>query len=295
MRSENWVENSSVRQRLTLALREASASGQAIANFMLSNISELPFETSRSVAEKVGVSELTVGRFCRSVGYQGFKDLKERLKDDISDSPWLLGDRLKALRTANTADELARSLELEIAAIARVYEHAYTEAWSRAATRLATVDRVFVAGFQTERGLADAFAHHLRYLRDGVQIVDVAGGNFAEILLTDPNNCAVFMMDTRRYSHQSRLLAQKASERRIPVTLVTDLYCDWGELYAAEVFAVPTELNLCWDATSAMWSLIQLLLNSIFVKLGAPVESRLDSIAALYDGFVGHAKTPKSR
>ncbi len=177
MRNENWIENSSVRLTLTDALKDASASGQAIARFMLANISALPFETSRSVADKVGVSELSVGRFCRSIGYKGFKDLKERLKDDISDSPWLLGDRLKDLqfKSLDKTDELSRSLELEIAAIVRVYEFVHSEAWNRAAERLARARRIFVVGFQTERGLAEAFAHGLRYLRDGVQVVDAEG------------------------------------------------------------------------------------------------------------------------
>ena len=293
MRNENWIENSSVRLRLTDALKDAPASGQAIASFMLANIGALPFETSRSVADKVGVSELSVGRFCRSIGYKGFKDLKERLKDDISDSPWLLGDRLKdlQLKSLDKTDELSRSLELEIAATVRVYEFVRSEAWNRAAERLASVRRVFVVGFQTERGLAEAFAHGLRYLRDGVQVVDLAGGNFAEVLLTDSDDCALVLIDARRYSRQSKLLAQRAAERHVPTTLITDLYCDWGETFADEVFAVPTELNLCWDATSAVWSLMQLLLNSVFVKLGPSIEDRLDSITGLYESFVGHSKS----
>ncbi|MCA0345290.1 MULTISPECIES: MurR/RpiR family transcriptional regulator [unclassified Shinella] len=294
MRNENWMDNSSVRQRLTAALTEASASGKALANFMLANISNLPFETSRSVADKVGVSELTVGRFCRSIGYDGFKDLKERLKDDISDSPWLIGDRLRDLQQKSATDDaLARSLELAVASVVRVYEHAHTEAWNRAAKRIAEADRVFVAGFQTERGLAESFVHMLRYLRDEVQLVDIAGGNFAEVLLTDPAGCTLVLIDVRRYSRQSQLLAAKAAERGMPITIVTDLYCDWAASYGDEVFAVPTDLNLFWDATSGMWTLMQLLLNSVFAHRGPAVEERLNSVASLYESFVGYSRGPK--
>ncbi|EYR81647.1 MurR/RpiR family transcriptional regulator [Shinella sp. DD12] len=294
MRNENWMDNSSVRQRLTAALTEASASGKALANFMLANISNLPFETSRSVADKVGVSELTVGRFCRSIGYDGFKDLKERLKDDISDSPWLIGDRLRDLQQKSATDDaLARSLGLAVASVVRVYEHAHTEAWNRAAKRIAEADRVFVAGFQTERGLAESFVHMLRYLRDEVQLVDIAGGNFAEVLLTDPAGCTLVLIDVRRYSRQSQLLAAKAAERGMPITIVTDLYCDWAASYGDEVFAVPTDLNLFWDATSGMWTLMQLLLNSVFAHRGPAVEERLNSVASLYESFVGYSRGPK--
>lgn len=294
MRNGNWVDESSVRQRLATASREATASGKALANFMLAHIGDLPFETARSVAEKVGVSELTVGRFCRSIGYDGFKDLKDRLKDDISDSPWLLGDRLKDLQQKSaTEPALARSLELAVASVVRVYDYAQTEAWDRAARRIAGANRVFVAGFQTERGLAEAFAHMLRYLRDEVTLVDVAGGNFAEVLLTDPAGCALVLIDARRYSQQSKLLAARAAERGMPVTIVTDLYCDWAASHGDEVFAVPTDLNLFWDATSGMWTLLQLLLNSVFSHCGPSVEQRLNDVAGLYESFVGYSRSLK--
>ena len=285
------MDNSLVRRRLTQALGEATASGRALANFMLANISDLPFETGRSIAAKVGVSELTVGRFCRSIGYQGLKDLKEQLKNDISDSPWLLGDRLHELRRKSAADDaLARSLELTLASVVRVYDHARTDAWDRAARRLAEAERVFVAGFQTERGLAIGFVHQLRYLRDGVHLLDVAGGNFAEVLLTDPAGCALVLVDARRYSRQSRLLAARARARGIPVTIITDPYCDWAEGDGSEVFAVPTALGLFWDSTSGLWVLMQLLLHSIFAHCGPSVEERLNDVAGLYESFVGYSR-----
>jgi DNA-binding MurR/RpiR family transcriptional regulator len=47
--------------RLSQALSSASKADRAIATFMLSEPRTLPFETAASLAEKVGVSEPTVG------------------------------------------------------------------------------------------------------------------------------------------------------------------------------------------------------------------------------------------
>src|SRR5262245_159876 len=145
--------SSSVRQRLTASLAEATKAEKAVASYMLANLSALPFETSATVAEKTGVSEPMVGRFCRSLGYRHFKDLKSELRADIGDAPWLIGDRLKDFRdrSLRDADPLSQSLELEIAALVRIYETARTKEWKRVVKRLSTVPRVHVAGFQTER------------------------------------------------------------------------------------------------------------------------------------------------
>jgi DNA-binding MurR/RpiR family transcriptional regulator len=275
--------NASVRQRLSDSLAKATKAEAAIASYMLANLDEMPFETAATLAKKVGVSELTVGRFCRSIGYKRFKDLKTDLKADI-------GDRLREFqhRSRDGADELAKGLELEIAGLVKVYELAHTREWRRVVKRLARKPRVFVAGFQTERGMAAIFAHQLQYLRDGVQLLDLAGGNFAELLLSDRRNACLLLFEARRYSRLAKLLARKASEAGIPATLVTDAFCDWGRGLVDEILIVPTEFNLFWDSTAQMASLVNLLVNGVFNELGPDIEKRMNDVSALYSAFIGY-------
>ncbi len=280
----------SVRQRLTSSLVKATKAEKAIASYMLANLNGLPFETAASLAEKAGVSEPMVGRFCRSLGYQHFKDLKADLKEDIGDRPWLIGDRLRDFRERNrrSDDGLARSLELEIAALVQIYETAHTKEWKRVVKRLAKTPRVFVAGFQTERGTAQTFVNQLQYLRDGVQLLDLAGGNFAEVLLADPKQSCLVLYEARRYSRLALLLAREARQLRIPTTLITDTFCDWGHDLVDEMFVVRTEFNMFWDSNAQMVSLSNLLINSVFNELGTAVEDRMDKVAALYSRFIGY-------
>ena len=84
-----------LRQRLAAASGEGTPGGRALAHYLLANLSSLPFETAASVAAKVGVSEASVGRFCRSIGYRHLKDLKGSLQVDLGDKAWLIGDRLQ--------------------------------------------------------------------------------------------------------------------------------------------------------------------------------------------------------
>ncbi len=288
------LSSSSLQPRLQACLDRGSKADRALASYMLAKLSSVPFETAASLAAKVGVSEATVGRFCRALGYASFKDLKGRLRQDIGDRPWLISDRLRAFRERSLAgeDQLARGLELEIAALVAVYEQARGEAWARAARRLATASRVYVAGFQTERGMAQLLAHQLQYLRDEVVLLDSAGGNFAELLLAaTPSPCLV-LFEARRYSRLARLLARDAHQAGIPVTLVTDAFCDWGRGLADELFVVPTELGLFWDSNAPMASLVNRLVNAVFIELGPAVEDRLGRVASLYSRFVGHVGDP---
>ncbi|GAB5471143.1 MAG: MurR/RpiR family transcriptional regulator [Rhodospirillales bacterium] len=280
----------SVRERLLECLATASRADKAIANYMLSQLQGLPFETAASLAAKVEVSEPTVGRFCRAIGYKSFKDLKDHLKADIGDQPWLISDRLRDLRDRIQAgeDQLVRGLELEIGGLVAVYELARTPEWTRVVQRLATTTNVYVTGFQTERGMAQIFVNQLQYLRDRVQLLDLAGGNFAELLAGDSRQSCLLIFEARRYSRMAKLLASEARRAQIPTTLITDPFCDWGRDLVDEMFVVPTEFNLFWESTAQMAALANLLVNGVFIELGPTVEARMQKVADLYSRFTGY-------
>ena len=280
-----------LRQRLQSRLANGSKADSALANYMLAQINTLPFETAASLGDKVSVSEPTVGRFCRSIGYESFKDLKLQLRQDIGDRPWLISDRLREFqqRSLSGNDQLARSLQLEIAGLVAIYELAHTVEWKRTVKSLATASDVFVTGFQTERGLAQYLANSLQYLRDRVHFIDLASGNFSELLLTSGSSPYLVMFEARRHSRMARLLAHDAKQAGMGTTLITDAFCDWGRDLVDEMFVVSTEFNLFWDSTAQMASLSSLLVNSVFIELGPAVEDRMNRMAELYGRFTGHA------
>lgn len=286
-----------LRDRLTEALSSASKADKVLANYMLTELVNLPFETAASIATKVEVSEPTVGRFCRAIGYEGFKDLKKNLRGAMGDGPWLIGDRLRDLQARSTAgeDQLGRGLELEMAALVAVYEAAHSPEWDIVVKRLACAKTVYACGFQTERGMAQIFVNQLQYLRDGVHLLDLASGNFAEVLAMEGSDTALVIFEARRYSRHAQLLAAEAKAAGIPVTLITDPYCDWGHDVANEIFVVPTSFNLFWESTAQMASLANLLVNGVFMELGASVEERMNKIARLYSRFTGHVGDPVSK
>lgn len=280
----------SLRGRLEESLRHETPSTQALASYFLTNLSDLPFETAASVGARVGVSEATVGRFCRRLGYRHFKEVKGAIQSELGDKAWLIGDRLQEfadhLKAGST--EAARGMEREIAAIVANYETAATPEFSRVLTRLAHCPRVFIAGFQTERGHGQFLAHGLQYLRPGVQLLDQTAGNFAEVLLEQPDESCLVLFDGRRYSQLTQALASAAQSAGIPVTLIVDPYCAWARDVADEFFVVQTDFNQFWDATSAMSSLIGLIVNGVFGVLGPKVEDRMTRVSGLYNQFTGH-------
>lgn len=267
-------------------------SGPALARYMLNALAELPFLSAAELGRAVGVSESTVGRFCRQLGYTNLRALKADLRRDIGDAPWLLRDRLEELRGEDGETALARGLELEIAGLARIYEQARGSDWARSASRLAHARQIHVAGFQTEAGLAQYFAAQLGYLRPGVRLVDTAAGSFADVLLSGEPDACLVIFEARRYSRLARLLAAEARARDIAVILITDAHCTWDGGLTDATFRIATATGQFWDSTAQMAVLGNLLLNNIFRELGPDLRDRMDAIAALYGAVTGHVGGP---
>ena len=284
-------------ERLRAEMDDFTAAERLIANFILADRQAVPFETAASLAQRLGVSPVTVGRFSRRMGYRNFRELKGALKFDSGTLPWASGEHFDQLiADGGNRAELDRDFNLTIAGISEVYRLARSAEWDAIVETLARADEVLVAGFQTERGLAAHFAHTLQYARPGVQLADLAAGNFADVLAVETGRLRVLLIvETRRYSRQAQMLAAEAASAGLTIVFVTDKYCHWARKYTPHVLALSTESAMFWDTMVPIVAALTLLANGVAIKLGPEVEPRLGKISKLYQEFTGHVDHPRHK
>lgn len=275
-------------QQLEKRMESFTPAERSIANYILTNRREIPFETAASLAEKLGVSAVTVGRFCRALGYKHLRALKQDLRLSGGSAPWLVGDELTRFRERHdTSEELRRSLEVEMASLVEVYHLVETPEWRTVVNLMIRSELIQIAGFQTERGLAQVLAHGLQYVREGVELVDLTSGFYGEVFARKAGKRCLVLIDIKRYSRQSYLMAERAAKDNIPLVMITDRYCDWARSFTSHIFAMPTEGGQFWSSSVGMVCLINLLITSIVGKSGAAVEKRLEQVSTLFDEFTG--------
>lgn len=285
------IPNVPLLRRLRADLEGFSSAERAVARHIIANYTTLPFETAQSLADKAGVSEITVGRFARKLGYRNFKALKSELRDSSSEAiPWLIGDELaEFVRSERAPDGLEASLQREIHSLAEVHKLTETPAWKEAAALLARSRTVHVAGFQTERGIAMLLANHLQFMRDGVRLVDLTAGNYADVFASEDEDRCLVVIDIRRYSRQSYLIAEQASQHGVPLIVLTDKFCDWAPRFTPLVIAVPTQTGMFWSSPVALVCAVNLMVNSVIKAIGPAVEQRLEKLTRLHQTFTGYA------
>ncbi len=257
-------------------------SERALANYMLSNIERLPFDTAASIADTVGVSKMTVSRFLRKNGYQGLAEVRQELRRKFTIGDLQVSSRVERfLQGGGQNEKLSEALTLEIEALVKVYETVSTPEWERVVEAISRVPEILVTGFQMMDGIASIFEIRLQLFRRGVRRIDTRNGTLAEIHDAPPGSMLI-LFEMRRYSALSRKIAQLARELGHFVVIVSDPHCDWSHEVSDVSLMVSTESRLLWDSQAAFLSLMNLLLDAVAQRLKDSIGTR----AAVLDQMV---------
>lgn len=272
-------------------MAQLSPSEQTLAAHMLGNVQMLPFETGASIAAAVGVSEMTVTRFVRSLGFENLRDLKNRLRAKVTEKDSDIDDSMARFQLrANLNQELQESLRLEIDAIVKAYGLTQTALWDECADLLAAVPTVYVVGFQASKGMALDFASRLLWVRPHVLFIDNASGIYGEIIAADPKRSLVVLVDTAAYATKGVKLAEKLKTLGMPLVIVTDKFSHWALSYTRFVFEAHTQVRTFWDSTASLAVILNLLIDTVAIKLGPKAQRNfalMSDMGGLLGEFVG--------
>ncbi len=159
-------------------------SERAIAQYILNNESEVIYLTARELADRVGVSDASIVRFCQSIGYSGFRELKLKIA---------LESQASESHRAQSADaslegELDRTFERAVTSIRNTQRVLSEEQVSLAAERIRQASRVYLLGAGTSGVVARDF--QIKMSRLGITaLYDEQSHNMAiHMALATPND-----------------------------------------------------------------------------------------------------------
>ena len=263
-----------------------SKSDKLIANYIERNIADLPFETARSIAQRLELSPMTVGRYLRRMGFDGLDELKGELRRGRSNPAWQVKAQVDRLEEDRREGKLlARLIQQQIDNLGQIYELTSAPEWQQTIEALVGASEVYVAAYQNVRGIAQYFASQLSYTRPRVQFVDGLNGIYAELLDGSVEGRLLFLHDVRRFASKAKPLALEARRAGVKVVLLTDEFCPWGKDVSDVCLVVPGSHGPLWDGAATMTAVMDLMLSNVIVVLGEEVSERVDTLTRLQDIF----------
>lgn len=260
-------------ERVRAARAQLSPAERRVADFVLENPRTVLNDSVAVIAQMAEVSQPTVIRFCRSLGFQGLADFKLKLASGLTGN--IPVQRTQVRRQDATPDLCAKVLDNTISAIVQFRESINVEAVDRAIEILRAAKRVeFYASGNSAVVALDAQHKLFRFRIPAAAHTDAALQAMAADLL-GPQDVAVFISS----SGQSAELVRAAALAQEHGAAVIAITASKSPLARKATVCIPVDHGEDSTTFIAMISRILHLLVVDMVAVG--VAMRRDPAAAL--------------
>ena len=202
---------------------QLTKSEKRIANYLRKNQEESAFLAAGEIADRLGLSEATLVRFARSLGFNNYPAMRTVLqtafRQRVTHSARLRG-RLEDLRQGG--DIFERLVVSEMDYLTQALETVDRQALQKSVELMRSCERIFVFGVGPSISLANLMDIRLR--RFGRQVVPLttAGREILEPLMLMNDRDLLFMICFFDVSPTQQLVIDYANEVNCPVIILTD-------------------------------------------------------------------------
>lgn len=203
---------------------------QMIAEYILDNSADACFMTSTEIAAKLGVSESSVIRFSRSLGFSGFMDFQKSLRKDYQDKVLSISSTItvpaqrvvKRAKFDNNSDYIKRHLKNAAKNLESVFASNTPALFEEAADLIISSKRKYVAGSRGNSCLSDFFLLYLKHMLANVETTNSSAITPIDHMYTITKDDCLIIFSFPRYSSLDKVTAELAKESGASIILITD-------------------------------------------------------------------------
>ena len=269
-----------VRDLLTEKQPDLTAAERKLTAVLVDNAMVAGLQSITRLAESAQVSTPTVIRLARKLGFEGFGELQDAIREDIAarmKEP--LAKLNSGLDDAPLDHMVTRFASGALGNIKRTLERLDLTQFDRAAQLLSDPTReLHFMGGRITRSNAHYFYNHMQIIRPRVYLMDSSPSVWPQSLLDMGAQSALVILDIRRYEKELEKLAALAVAQGVALVLFTDVWGSPIEQHAEVCFRAAVEVPSSWDSTLAINLLVEALIAEVQSRRQ---ESSADRISAL--------------
>lgn len=206
--------------------KEFTKTEKIIADYILDNINTVGFSPLKDVAIACGVSDTSVIRFLRELGYEGYTDFKKSLNDKLIEqynanlSPMQKFNQSKSqITTESIANEVFYN---SINNLNNAYLKLDDGLLQNIADCLIASKHKYIAAFRGTSCCADYFWRKAIYFLPGLVLCDKAESETIEKLVDISKDDCLMLFSFPRYSEISFTILELAKKRGAKIIVFTD-------------------------------------------------------------------------
>ncbi len=242
-----------------------------IAEYFVQNQDRIGSLSSLDVAHEIGVSDASIIRFSRVIGYDGFADLKSHIYDSLvenANNRVTLTERLfqNKEKYGSTEDSL-NFIEVMQQNIASVFRDNRPEDFERVVDHVVKARKRYVIGLRGCKGIALQFGRLLSFMAPGVYTILDSECTSVNLMQDIKKNDVVVMFVYSRFYRMDEQYLKMARKRGAKICLIVNDITGPLNIYADEVLVVASANLSFFHSTIALDLLSEYLLDQISERL----------------------------
>lgn len=249
-----------------------------VAAYFYDHLQEFAFSTLDCIADDAGTSTTSVIRFCRRLGFAGYKEFQSALRQQIK-VHLNLPDKLESTLQGAHGDSLLNQVVQDgIQVVERTFAELPSEALERAVECICSADRLFIFGMRESLALAHYAYTRMETARGRTYILDVGYNGMVEQALDLTEKDAVLYFLFHRYAAQSYRLLPFIKRQGVQVILVTSPPYSAVEKYADILLPCYMETRGVKNSSLAPMCLTDYFCNAVALRNSERTMLRLKKI-----------------
>jgi len=267
---------------ITSKLDSLTPKAQTLGNYIMQNPSKVVFMTTKELAEACEVSEATVVRFVASIGFHGYSEFQQALKDFVN-TGMSLPERVNMKGIKETGlDRLHRGVLEELNNLKYMYETIDVEKMNRFVEYLNERETVFVTGSRLSYTFAYYLGWSLTKIRKGIHILKGSDSTAIDFLTNAPENSLVILTAATRYPNELIKLSKLVRRLGHTLLVLTDSSISPVIQFANLSLVVPSRSIPFIGNVSNMLCVIQYLVQELASRKGESLQKHQEQLEKVY-------------
>lgn len=261
-----------------------------IGEYILDNETDACFMTSTEIAEKLDVSEASVIRFARALGYTGYMDFQKNLRKShterlgrISSAVAVPYERLQASMAHSDENYIQEFLMNTQTNIASVVKNNTQETFDAAVELLMGARRKYIVASRANTGVASYFNLLLRHQLPDVIPTWESSVNVIDHMCDIGKEDCVILFSFPRYSEMDRQALQMAEDAGASIIVITDRPSAPLAQFATVLLTVDVDTNTFFNSYVGVQLVMEILSAGLSRKMGGANAEKL----RLIDKYIG--------
>lgn len=256
-----------------------------IAKYILDNFADACFMTSTEIALKLGVSESSVIRFSRSLGFAGFMDFQKNLRKDYQDKVFSISSSItvpsqriaKRAKLSSSSDYINRHFKNAAKNLENVFVSNSVASFEEAADIIIGSRKKYVSASRGDSALGNYFFLYLKHMVSHVEHINSSSVSPIDHMCNISKEDCLVIFSFPRYSSVDKISAQMAQDAGAKIVVITDKPSALLAEYSSVLLTVSVDSNTFFNSLVGPQFVAEALLDTISHKVKG-IEKRLKKI-----------------